>query len=119
MKKILVVDDDRTAVKALRILLELDGYEATACDSGGAALEALKNGAFDAVVTDLEMPGANGIEVVRAARGAPSPLPVLLVTAYAGSPFCQKALDAGAKRALPKPLRYEALLAELASLFEA
>ena len=114
MKRVLVVDDDGGAVHALRTLLELDGYDVDALLSPTEALAHLASQSYAAVVTDLEMPLVNGVEVVRAAKKARPGTRVVVVSAYAQSPAADKALSEGADRVLGKPLDYEALLSELA-----
>lgn len=113
MMRILLVDDELTAVSGLQKLLELDGYYVAATDSSTAALELLAAQPFDAVVTDLEMPIVNGVALARAARVARAGITVLVVTGYAGSPAAADALAAGARRILGKPLDYEVLIDEL------
>lgn len=113
MKRVLVVDDDNGAVQALRTLLELDGYSVDALVSPSVALEHLAGAAYAAVVTDLEMPLVNGVEVVRAAKKARPGTRVVVVSAYAHSPAADKAIAEGADRVLGKPLDYDALLGEL------
>jgi CheY-like chemotaxis protein len=112
MTRILVVDDDRTAVGALQSLLEMDGYEVVGVLSSQDALVRLGAERFDAVVTDLEMPGVHGLEIVRAVR-SDSGIPVVVVTGYVNSPASKAALASGANRVLGKPLRYEWLMEAL------
>lgn len=111
--RILVVDDDKVAVRGLCDLLELDGYSPVGFDLPEKAVERLKLESFDALVTDLEMPRLHGLEVVKAARAARPELPIVVVTAYAGSPAAASALALGARCVLKKPLAYDRLLAEL------
>lgn len=112
-KRVLVVDDDRVAVTALCKLLRMDGFEAVGSVEAAEALGLLGAEPFDAVVTDLEMPGVHGLEVIKAALANRRELPVWVVTAYADSPTCLTALSLGASGVLPKPLRYDALLEAL------
>lgn len=114
MRRVLLVDDDANTVKALRTLLELDGYEVDALVSSREALQHLAAQQYDVVVTDLEMPMVHGVQVVRAAKAAWPRTRVVVVSAYAHSPAADKAVAEGADRVLGKPLDYEALLGELA-----
>jgi len=114
MKRVLVVDDDFGAALGLRKLLELDGYEVVATESPRTALAMLESERFDAVVTDLEMPGVHGVEVVRAAQRARPGMPVLVMTGYFGTPVCDTALREGARSIFGKPIDYETLALELA-----
>jgi CheY-like chemotaxis protein len=103
-----VVDDAPNGLTALCGLLEMDGFDTVGAPGGQAALDHLRAGRFDAVVTDLEMPGVHGLEVVRAAAAAT--VPVFVVSAYAGSAVAARALELGARAVLSKPLAYEQLL---------
>ncbi len=110
--RVLVVDDDRGAVEALVNLLTLDGYAAQGSWSGEEAVALLASLPFDAVVTDLEMPRTSGLDVLCAAHD----LPVLVVTAFAGSDLSARALALGARKVFAKPLAYELLAGTLAGL---
>lgn len=114
MKRVLVVDDDFGAATGLRKLLELDGYEVVATESPRFALSKLESERFDAVVTDLEMPGVHGVEIVRAAQRAHPGMPVLVMTGYFGTPVCDVAVREGAHCIFGKPIDYEMLAGELA-----
>lgn len=114
--RILVVDDDVPSLEGLARLLALDGFDVVALSAPAEAIGRVAREHFDAVLTDLEMPGASGVEVVRAAQ-AREPAPVVLVmTGYAGSSPARAALTAGARRVLDKPLEYDALIAALREL---
>lgn len=113
MSRILVVDDDKVAVHGLCKLLEMDGYEPVGLVSPEEALKRLEAEAFDALVTDLEMPKVHGLELIRFAQRRWAQMPVMVVTAYVGSPASQEALSAGARKIFGKPLRYELLVSEL------
>ncbi len=113
MKTLLVIDDDRTAMRGLSQLLEMDGYEVTGLTASEEALPIIEGRRFDAVVTDLEMPRVHGLEIIRAVRAKWADVPVVVVTAYVNSPASRNALALGANAVLSKPLRYEALLEAL------
>ncbi|MHB8877517.1 MAG: response regulator [Myxococcaceae bacterium] len=112
MRRVLVVDDDRGSVEALCRLLTMDGFDAQGSSSGEEAVALLASQPFDAVVTDLEMPRVSGLRVVAAARKSR----VVVVTAFAGSEACARAVALGAARIFEKPLSYEQLADELAEL---
>jgi two-component system C4-dicarboxylate transport response regulator DctD len=115
VKRLLVIDDDASAVEALCRLLRLDGYEVTGHEDPMVALAALRAGGFDALVTDLEMPRVHGVELVRVARVQRSGMPVYVVSAYTDSPAALEAIAAGASRVFAKPLDYDALADDLAA----
>lgn len=114
MPRVLVIDDDPVGAGALRTLLELDGYEVVALHSATEAIARLTRERFDAVITDLEMPQAHGVDVVRAARAAAGDIPILVVTGYGKSVASERALAMGARRVFDKPLHYDSLAEELA-----
>jgi two-component system response regulator PilR (NtrC family) len=114
MNRVLVVDDDWHAAEGLRLLLELDGYKVVALKCPQQALELLRAERFDALITDLEMPRHHGIELLEAARAKTAGMPVLVMTGYFGTPICDEALRAGARRVFGKPVDYDQLVIELA-----
>jgi len=102
--RILVVDDDEPLGRALARQLSKAGYEVVVHHEGKTALEAARGGGFEAIVSDIEMPGLTGIELLRATRDHDRDLPVILIT---GAPAIGTAADAvehGAFRYLIKPL---------------
>jgi DNA-binding NtrC family response regulator len=115
MKRVLVVEGEPVALGALCNLLEMDGYVPVGMKAPAQALERLRGEHFDAVVTDVEFTGGLGLELIRAALEARPEMPVLVVTGQVRSRTTEEALSLGACRVLGKPLRYEALIAELAA----
>lgn len=102
--RVLIVDDDETLGRALARQLTRCGYEVSVHHHGSTALEAVQSGGFEAVVSDIEMPGLTGIELLRRVRNHDRDLPVILIT---GAPAIETAADAvehGAFRYLIKPL---------------
>ena len=82
---VLLVDDDVPTARVLARLLEDDGYEVDVAADGGAAIRRLMRDPIpDAIITDMTMPGADGIAVTRYARSRRAGVPVFVVT---GSPF--------------------------------
>lgn len=97
--RILVVDDQFTAREIQRSILEAAGYRVVTARDGREAWDLLANGeAFELVVTDLEMPEIDGLELVRTIRGDPkcSALPVVVVTSRGGEEDERRGLEAGA-----------------------
>jgi EAL domain-containing protein (putative c-di-GMP-specific phosphodiesterase class I)/CheY-like chemotaxis protein len=102
--RILLVDDDSAVRRVTQRCLERAGYQVAACSSGADALSTLARGAFDAMVSDVQMPGMTGVRLLRAIREHDLDLPVVFVT---GKPDLQSAADAleyGAFRYLIKPV---------------
>jgi EAL domain-containing protein (putative c-di-GMP-specific phosphodiesterase class I) len=102
--RVLVIDDDEELGRALARQLSRAGYEVVVHHEGKTALEAIHAGGFEAIVSDIEMPGLTGIEILRTVRDVDRDLPVILIT---GAPAIETAADAvelGAFRYLLKPL---------------
>jgi two-component system, NtrC family, response regulator AtoC len=81
--KLLLVEDDRIVRITVRDALADDGYVVTDCADGTAALQALERETFDVVLTDVRLPGVDGLTVFRTARRASPRAAVVLMTAYA------------------------------------
>ena len=113
MKRILVVDSEPVAMGALCDLLVMDGYATVGLCGSDEAVRRLRDEAFDVVITDVELPGGHGLEVVRTAREARPGALVLVVTGLVNSQASDAARSLGACRVLGKPLRYETLISEL------
>jgi two-component system, NtrC family, response regulator AtoC len=108
--RILLVDDDPVSTEVLRARLEGSGnLEVGQVDSGQEALTWLARSPWDAVVSDVMMPGMDGIELVREVRAQDPSLPVFLVTGRATVRKAVEGIRAGATDFLPKPVDVEAL----------
>ncbi|HEU4404566.1 MAG TPA: sigma-54 dependent transcriptional regulator [Polyangiaceae bacterium] len=108
--EILLVDDERNALRALKALLEGEGFAVRTADDGLAALEALAEAAPDVLVTDLKMPELDGLGLLRRAKAADDDLPVIVVTAFGDVDSAIEAMRAGALHYLQKPVRLEELV---------
>ena len=115
--EILVVDDERAVRDSLRRALELEGYGVELAEDGEQALRRLElEPQPDAVILDILMPGADGLEVCRRLRRSGNGIPVLMLTARAEVDSRVAGLDAGADDYLPKPFALAELLARLRAL---
>jgi len=113
---VLIVEDERAQREALsRFLSKRDMVVETVGD-GEAALKRLRESAFDAVLTDLRLPGMDGLEVVRSACDLSEDLSVLLMTAYASVDSAIEALRLGADDYLLKPLILEDVFRKLTAV---
>jgi DNA-binding NtrC family response regulator len=110
--RLLVVDDDLLHARLLKANLDRPGrVECEVVKSAEEALARLARGAVDALVSDVVMPGMDGIELVRRVRELDAALPVILVSAEAALPRAVAGIRAGATDFLQKPLNVSALLA--------
>jgi DNA-binding response OmpR family regulator len=82
MKKILVVEDEKVLCLLYEEELSKEGYAVTAVYDADAALEALKNTDFDLIITDIRMPGKNGIELITQIMGLRKDIPIIINSAY-------------------------------------
>jgi CheY-like chemotaxis protein len=108
-RTILLAEDHADSREMLAVMLEMDGYRVVRAQDGVEALDLAKTDVPDLIITDVNMPRMNGIDLIRAIRAAENGLavvPIVAITAY-GSSFCLEARDAGADEALSKPLGYE------------
>jgi two-component system chemotaxis response regulator CheY len=119
--RILIVDDFSTMRRIVKNLLNDLGYSNTAeADDGHTALAALRAAPFDFVVTDWNMPGMTGIELLRAIRADDKlkTLPVLMVTAEAKREQIIEAAQNGVNGYIIKPFTAQTLEEKLGKIFE-
>jgi DNA-binding NtrC family response regulator len=102
---ILLIDDEAIALTNLTHVLKREGYEVTACKDGETGLEALKRSDFDLVLTDLKMPGIDGMAVLRQVHASHPDVPVIMITGHATLDSAVEAMKAGAHHYLAKPFR--------------
>jgi DNA-binding response OmpR family regulator len=82
MKKILVVEDEKALCLLYGEELGKEGYDVTTADDADAALEELKKKKFDLIITDIRMPGKNGIELITQIMGLRKDIPIIINSAY-------------------------------------
>ncbi|MBV1870559.1 MAG: chemotaxis response regulator CheY [Gammaproteobacteria bacterium] len=119
--KILIVDDFSTMRRIIKNLLRDLGFtNTTEADDGQTALPVLKSGSFDFLITDWNMPGMTGIELLKAVREDPSlnSLPVLMVTAEAKKDQIIEAAQAGVNGYVVKPFTATVLKEKIEKIFE-
>ena len=107
--RLLLVDDDDALLRTLTRTLKRVGYQVECASDGRAAAALVANGRFDAVVSDIAMPGMNGIELLIAVRGADLDVPVLLITGTPDLATAARAVELGALRYLTKPIDLDLL----------
>src|SRR6185295_16494781 len=108
--RILIVDDDPGQRSLLNSFLTGQGFETVVVDSGERALETLRAGRFDMMISDVRMPGLSGLETLRLARKEHATLPVLLITAFTDVRDAVAAMRDGAVNYLAKPIDLDELL---------
>ncbi len=110
MAQILIVDDDAQLRQSFGKILEGEGYEVRAANSGEAGVDAVKTAAPDLVVMDVRMPGITGIQAMQQMRAACPGLPVVIMTAYGGTDTAIEATKLGAFDYILKPFEIPDIL---------
>jgi DNA-binding NtrC family response regulator len=111
--RILIVDDDANMCRMIEAFLRPQGFESSWYTSAETALAALPTGEFEAVVTDLNMPGMNGVQLCERIVANRPDLPVVVITAFGSLETAVAALRAGAYDFVTKPIEMEMLLVAL------
>lgn len=111
--RVLVVDDDRPVGRALQCVLRKAGYEAETVHDGRLAWTMVMSKQYDLIISDIAMPGVDGIELLRRVREYELDLPVILMTGAASTDSAIRAVEFGAVAYLDKPLDSEHLIAEI------
>ena len=115
----LVVDDDPALTELVATTLSASGYETVSARSVTEALEQAATRSFAAVVTDIQMPGQNGLDLCKRLVGGQPGLPVIVMTGFGSMELAIAALRAGAYDFLTKPLNTDVLVAAVARAVEA
>jgi DNA-binding NtrC family response regulator len=112
MAHILAIDDDEGFRDYLTVMLERAGHAVCALANGASAAQVVAAGGIDAVLTDLYMPRADGIETIRALRAVSPDLPVICISGggWESRDPCLKIMQVLGAVVLEKPLRREELL---------
>src|SRR5262245_13719704 len=116
--KILVVDDEKSILLLLKEALTQWGYQVTCASSATEALELLKNGLFDALISDVRMPDMSGLDLLREIRKQDESIEVVMMTGYPTIASAVQALKEGAYDYLSKPLILDELRHLMARLME-
>ena len=109
--RILVVDDNPAMAETLADILEMKGFSVHAAVSGVEALEILRKQPIDILLTDVKIPGMNGLELYRETRKAYPKLVTIFMTAYTADELIRQGMAEGVKTILDKPVDIGFLLA--------
>jgi two-component system, NtrC family, response regulator PilR len=108
-ERVLVVDDEPGIREFLEIMLAQDGYEVNVASSGEEGLKVYRSREPDLVLTDVKMPGMNGLDLIREIRRLDSTVPIIAITAYASADDALRAVREGAYDYISKPFQIEDL----------
>jgi len=109
--RVLVVDDEATIRDLLSKTLALAEYDVDMAPDGRTALERLRMIPYDLLITDLKMPGVDGLTVIREARRLKADLPVIIITGFSNEASAIEAVNLGVSGYLTKPFRVPRVLA--------
>jgi DNA-binding NtrC family response regulator len=107
--KILVADDEQNLRRVLVALLRRDGHEVVQASNGIEAIDRIGHGDLDVVITDLRMPGADGMEVLKSSAKNQPHVPVIMITAYGSVGQAVEAIKAGAFDYIEKPFEQDTI----------
>jgi two-component system, NtrC family, response regulator len=110
METILIVDDEKNYLLVLSAVLEDEGYEVLTAPGGAEALEVHKSSDLDLVLTDMKMPGMDGIELLEQIKARDPDLPVIMMTAHGTVDKAVEAMQKGAYSYILKPFDNERLI---------
>ncbi|MEW5744022.1 MAG: response regulator [Nitrospirota bacterium] len=118
--KLLIVDDDKTTRKLLSLYLKGKGYEVVTAENGLDALEKLGTESINLVITDMNMPYMDGIELARTLRADPAwkAMPLIMVTTEADDDERSKAYEAGVDDYLVKPTNADKIHDSIRGIFD-
>jgi signal transduction histidine kinase len=118
--RLLIVDDDVATLDALSetLVLRMHGCQVDACDGAHRALEQLAANDYDAVISDVKMPGMDGIEMLSHVRRLAPDVPVMLITGHGQTDLAIQALRAGAFDLIQKPLDRDYVIAGVSRAVE-
>lgn len=106
----LVVDDEEALVRVHARTLSKEGYRVEAAADGDAALRAISQTSFDVILTDIDMPGINGLTLLERIRAHDLDVPVVMITGNPLLDTAMKAMEHGAFRYLTKPVQHDILV---------
>ncbi|MBW1644640.1 MAG: response regulator, partial [Deltaproteobacteria bacterium] len=109
MQKILLIDDEEDIIRVLSMSLKSDGYDVVSALSGKEGLDVFKKESPDIILTDIKMPGMDGIEVLKKVKEINSETEVIIITGHGDIDTAIEALHYGASDFINKPVRDEAL----------
>jgi len=107
---ILIVEDEENQRKIIKTILDREGFYVEEAESGTQAIQLLKEGSFDIVLTDLRLPDMDGTEILKEIKAMNIPCHVIIITAFGSIPSAIQATKLGAFYYLEKPLEKDQLL---------
>jgi YesN/AraC family two-component response regulator len=113
MEKILVIDDEKPTLSMFRLFLDAYGYAVLTAETGAEGLEIFKKEKPAIVITDIKMPGIDGLTVLQRMKDIDPTVAVIVITGHGDTDLTKQALDRNATAFINKPIKKEALDAAL------
>jgi len=107
MSTILVIDDEQSMRDFLAIMLKKEGHDVVTAENGNDALKAVQNEIFDLVISDVKMPGLDGIDVLKTIKDISPETVVIMITAFASTETAVEAMKLGAYDYITKPFKID------------
>jgi two-component system response regulator PilR (NtrC family) len=113
--KLLIIDDDLSLRELLEMILRTSGHQIDLAEDGDQGLDLALNGNHDLIISDIRMPGKNGLEILKAIRAEGKQTTLILISAYASTDTAVEAMREGAYDLIPKPFKPVDLLSAVDS----
>ncbi len=108
-KKILIIEDDEAMRALLKDLLDEEGFSTGSVSNGFDALQNLIEESFDLIITDIQMPGLTGLDILPRIKKLQPQVPVIVITAFGSEELCRRSVEKGATGYLEKPIHINKL----------
>lgn len=118
VRTVLVVEDDAATRRLYKFLLVNSGYVILEADDGVAAMELLAQNRCDLVITDMNMPRMDGLELIKTIRRDDPDIHIMMITAFGNPDIEKQALRLGANDYLSKPFDFEELERRVRAVFQ-
>ena len=117
--QILIVDDERSMREMLEIFLKREGYSVISSANAADALASVAGEeTFDLIITDINMPGLSGLDLLREVKSSVPDIPVIMITAYGSPDSAVEAMKLGAADYITKPFRIEEIKNRISAVIE-
>jgi DNA-binding NtrC family response regulator len=116
--RLLVVEDEASMLRVIELQLASAGYQVVKATSAEEALRKLEAGGIDLVLTDLKLPGMDGLELLARVRGQDASLPLIIMTAFGSIETAVRAMKAGASDYVLKPFALDELMITIDKVLE-
>jgi DNA-binding response OmpR family regulator len=119
-ERILIVDDNESARRSLKLIFKKKGYEVETAGTGREAIEKAQGGSFDLVILDIMLPDIGGIEICQQLRSKPATihLPIIMLSGRSLVPDKIRGLQAGANEYVTKPVDLDEMVARVEALLD-